>query len=283
MKDFRTFYRVKGEYPEGRGTPSIIAENQFRVIAYICLGIYVWEFMKSPLVRTNSSMAGSGDRTAITKEQSLDDLTKAVIEKKSTKSKEQEPEVITPGKKDDSVVLEKLAAMEANFTQKINALETSSSEKDARIDILAAENRQLRQVNELQGVSNFVDGLVANQQCKPCDRQSKIQGILSMPNNVTVDYGDEGSIRSMTPRAWYMEELTNSPKLWGGPTLPGAETTPDEEKDESTLSFGSSVDLDSIKLDRKIRAYAKENGVDANKNYAEAVDLYTRDHSGVKI
>jgi hypothetical protein len=141
----------------------------------------------------------------------------------------------------------------------------------------------LRQVNELQGVSNFVDGLVANQQCKPCDRQAKIQGILSMPNNVTVEYGEEGSTRAMTPRAWYMEELTNSPKLWGGPTLPGAETTPDESKDESTLSFGSSVDLDSIKLDRKIRAYAKENGIDANKNYAEAVDLYTRDHNGVKI
>lgn len=238
--------------------------------------------MKSPLVRTNSSMAGSGDRTAITKEQSLDDLTKTVLEKKSTKSKEPEPEM-TPEKKDDSAVLEKLAAMEANFTQEINALKTGSAEKDSRIDILAAENRQLRQVNELQGVSNFVDGLVADQKCKPCDRQSKIQGILSMPNNTTVEYGEEGAIRSMTPRAWYMEELTNSPKLWGGAKLPGPDDTPDEVRKESALSLGSSVDVDSIKLDRKIRAYAKESGIDANKNYSEAVELYTRDHKGVTI
>jgi hypothetical protein len=237
------------------------------------------------MVRVNSNMAGSGERTAITHEQSLDNLTKTVLEKKVAKAKEQEPEMTSDKetKSNDSAVLEKLAAMEANFTQEINALKTGSAEKDARIDILAAENRQLRQVNELQGVSNFVDGLVANQQCKPCDRQSKIQGILSMPNNVTVEYGEEGSTRSMTPRAWYMEELTNSPKLWGGAKLPGAEDTPDESRNEASLSFGSSVDIDSIKLDRKIRSYAKENGVDANKNYAEAVELYTRDHNGVKI
>jgi hypothetical protein len=80
-----------------------------------------------------------------------------------------------------------------------------------------------------------------------------------------------------------MEELTNSPKLWGGAKLPGAEDMPDEGRSESTLSLGSSVDVDSIKLDRKIRAYAKENGVDANKNYAEAVELYTRDHNGVSV
>jgi hypothetical protein len=227
-------------------------------------------------------MAGSGDRTAITKEQSLDDLTKTVLEKKSTKSKEPEPEM-TPEKKDDSAVLEKLTAMEANFTQEINALKTGSAEKDARIDILAAENRQLRQVNELQGVSNFVDGLVADQKCKPCDRQAKIQGILSMPNNVTVEYGEEGSTRSMTPRAWYMEELTNSPKLWGGTRLPGADDTPDFFSTDETNAFSSSVDVDSIKLDRKIRAYAKENGIDANKNYGEAVELYSRDHKGVSI
>jgi hypothetical protein len=227
-------------------------------------------------------MAGSGDRTAITKEQSLDDLTKTVLEKKSTKPKEPEPEM-TPEKKDDSAILEKLTAMEANFNQEINALKTGSAEKDARIDILAAENRQLRQVNELQGVSNFVDGLVASQQCKPCDRQAKIQGILSMPNNVTVEYGEEGAIRSMTPRAWYMEELTNSPKLWGGAKLPGADDTPDFFQNNETNAFSSSVDVDSIKLDRKIRAYAKENGIDANKNYSEAVELYTQNNKGVTV
>lgn len=242
-------------------------------------------FAPRGLTRVNSSMV-YGERTAITQGQSLEDLADAANEKKLTRSRE--PEVTSskgnekPAEKNDGDFLDRLTAMESKFNQEIDELKAGSQEKDARIDVLAAENRQLRQVNELQAVSNFVDGLVANQQCKPCDRQSKIQGILSMPNNVAVEYGEEGSTRSMTPRAWYMEDLTNSPKLWGTAKLPGAEDTPDEVEANASV-FGSSVDLDSIKLDRKIRAYAKENGIDANKNYVEAVELYSRDHKGVTV
>ncbi|MGL4618873.1 MAG: hypothetical protein ACRCZS_07425 [Chroococcidiopsis sp.] len=246
-------------------------------------------FAPRSLTRVNSSMV-YGERTAITQGQSLEDQADAANEKKLTKSREadvtssksNEKPAEKPAEKNDEDFLKRLTAMESKFNQEIDELKAGSQEKDERIDILAAENRQLRQVNELQAVSNFVDGLVANQQCKPCDRQSKIQGILSMPNNVTVEYGEEGSTRSMTPRAWYMEDLTNGPKLWGTAKLPGAEDTPDEVEANASV-FGSSVDLDSIKLDRKIRAYAKENGIDANKNYVEAVELYSRDHKGVTV
>jgi FtsZ-binding cell division protein ZapB len=148
-----------------------------------------------------------------------------------------------------------------------------SEELQARVVALEAENKQLKAERETERITNFVEGLVRDRKVLPADKQSTIELALAMPNETEMQFSEGAGTVSATPRQRFLDSLSSRSELWSAKDMP---TKPADapEFTESSHANEEGFDTESIKLDRQIRAKAKEMGLDLNEpgTYAEAMN-----------
>jgi hypothetical protein len=170
---------------------------------------------------------------------------------------------------DYSELLQRVEALET----KLSNAETALTASNAKVATLEQENQNLAAERERDRVQNFCEGLVTKRKLRPSDVANKVALALAIPNEATVDFSENGQTTSVTPRQRFLDELAAGKELWSDSALP---TTPDQDPTnfEETGIREEGFDRDSVKLDRQIRAKAKEMGKNPNdpSDYAEAME-----------
>jgi hypothetical protein len=163
----------------------------------------------------------------------------------------------------DPAQFSELQSTVATLQTKLSAIEVENAE-------LRQQNQSLMADRERATVRSFVEALTQDDQRKvlPTEVDAIVELAMSIPNNLEIQYGEVKA----TPRQQYLNSLTNRKPLWGNSPMP---TSPDESPENDSESLNSHPDADpsTVKDDRRIRAYCKENNLNPNvaEDYAEAM------------
>lgn len=151
--------------------------------------------------------------------------------------------------------------------------QASLTESRSQVAALQAENAQLAQERERDRVTNFVESLVQQRKLIPSEKQAKIELALAMPNEATVDFTEGTGTVSLTPRQRYLNELAAGKELWSSSDMPTHPQDAPSEFADPINGREESFDVTSVRLDRQIRAKARELGKDPENaaDYAEAM------------
>jgi hypothetical protein len=142
---------------------------------------------------------------------------------------------------------------------------------ELQVQGLVAENQQLKAEQERTRVTAFVEKLVAERKIYPADKQSKIELALSLPAQNPIEYSEgEGTVQ-MTPRERYLQDLAKGRELYSDRAMPTGPEHDPTSFTEPGLRSGN-FDIESIRLDAKIRAKAQEMGLNPQNtdDYTEA-------------
>lgn len=181
----------------------------------------------------------------------------------STESKETQSEY------QDNIPISQLASL----TTQVNELNKKNQELELEV---AKEARKA----EYKEIESFVEQQVNDRKIAPKDRKAKIDLLKAIPNQETMTFTDaEGRTIRKSSRQVLMESIMAGPQLWSAGEFPlGYNLDADPAAGSRYRKFGeNNVDLDSIKLDGKIREYALSRGLDPDDpvQYTEAYDKYT--------
>lgn len=172
-----------------------------------------------------------------------------------------------------NVSAQAFSEMQAQLTHQVSQIQELQRENLQ----LKAEHAKVAQQRERDQVVNFVENMASDSErkIKPAEKQAKIQLLMAMPN-VEQDFADPASGRTMkaTPRQMMMDQIKDGPELWSSGNMPmGPEFAPEFTEQANLLRIDmSEVDHESMKLDKKVRAYMSEHNIE---DYIEAYDRYT--------
>jgi hypothetical protein len=146
---------------------------------------------------------------------------------------------------------------EAEFEEMKSRLD--SLETKARL--LTLENQRLNAERETDRVAAFCEQLVRDRKLLPTQKDKEVRFILSLDNDNTADYGEEGEL---TPRDAYMNKLSGGRELWSNKQMPiGPEDAPTYAE-----KAPDGFDAKSVAQTKQIKAYATEHNI----SFSEALD-----------
>jgi hypothetical protein len=152
---------------------------------------------------------------------------------------------------------ESMGVDEAEFEE----MKERQGDLETKVRLLTLENQRLTQERENDRVTAFCEQLVRDRKLLPTQKDREVRFILSLDNNNTADYGEEGEL---TPRVAYMNKLSGGRELWSNKQMPiGPEDAP-----AFTEKAPNGFDARSTAQNRQIQAYAKEH----NLEFTEALD-----------
>ena len=155
----------------------------------------------------------------------------------------------------------------------VNALTTALAESKSQVSLLTADKLKLSAEREIERVTNFAEGLIANRKMLPANKARKIALLLGLSNATPLQFGEGDDSQLITPRQAWMDDLAAGPELWSSKQLPtGPEHAPEFAEKETRSSV--EMDPDSVRLDYQIRAYCAEKKLDPSNHsdYADAMD-----------
>lgn len=161
------------------------------------------------------------------------------------------------------------------------ALTTTVNELRMQTQSQAIEIAKERKKAEFKEIENFVDTQIRDRRVLPKERQSKIDLLKSVPGEATMSFTDhDGKTFKKSSRQVLMENIAQGPQLWSEGDIPSGF---DFEVDPTAVHRYTQyqelgVDMDSIRLDAKIRDFALTRGLDPEDpdGYNEAYIKYTR-------
>lgn len=161
------------------------------------------------------------------------------------------------------------------------ALTTTVNELRMQTQAQALEIAKGKKLAEFKDIENFVDLQIRERRVLPKERQSKIDLLKSVPGDATMSFTDhDGKTFKKSSRQVLMENISQGPQLWSEGDIPSGF---DFEVDPTAIHRYAQyeemgVDMDSIRLDAKIREFASSRGLDPEDpdGYNEAYTKYTR-------